>query len=151
MKDICDICGKTTDIFEQTLENEEGIEIRVKICSECLRKSEDSNAYFEIPEEDYTDADLSEESDEDNTELHINWAKIVKILNIIIMIATTIISTIIGTIIGEEFLRDGAFLGGFIGLITGILIGGSIVAFSMLFVEISQNLSAVLEEIQKNK
>ena len=71
---------------------------------------------------------------------------------IFLFVAIAIIGMLIGFALGSTLsYDDGAgVIGGFLGLFIGALVGGALLSFSMLFVEISENLASVLEILTKN-
>lgn len=156
MSKVCDICGSKTELFVQTVENENGEEQEVNMCAECMQKAMNPDAVFDVMqnENEFDEIDAFDDSDKkgngDNT---IVWTNTVKTLNFIIMVALPIVGIIVGAMIGNAVSYEdvAGFIGGFLGLFLGAIVGVIIVSFSMLFVEISQNLAALLDEVRKDK
>lgn len=72
------------------------------------------------------------------------WTSIVKIINVFTIIGTIVAGIALGGSIGEEI---GCVIGGVIGLFAGV----TVVAMSMLFVEISEKLSMLINEVREVK
>ena len=68
------------------------------------------------------------------------WAGLVKFMNFLTVIGFFIAGCVIGGAAGDE-------AGGIIGGIVGLILSGIIVSFSMLFVEMSQKLSILINEV----
>lgn len=153
MSKVCDICGRKTELFVHRVENESGEEQEVNLCAECTQKAMNPNAVFDVVQNEFDKLDEFDDSeekwgDDNNT---IVWTNTVKTLNYIIMALLPIVGIIGGAIIGEAISNGAGFIGGLLGLFLGAITGVIIVSFSMLFVEISQNLAALLDEIRKDK
>ncbi len=81
----------------------------------------------------------------------INWTQIAKIVNIVFFI----VIVISGFIFGATTINDILYyaigvegLGVIVGGLGGIILGGVLISMSMVIIEISQKLSAILKELK---
>ncbi len=75
------------------------------------------------------------------------WSEFTKIINVCVLIGLSVLGMILGS--SFSYYDDEKVLFGFLGGIVGALIGGMFVSFSMMIVEISKKLSAILDELKK--
>ena len=150
MDNICDCCGKEKDIYAKSVKQSDGARIIVYLCDDCLDEIKNADNYVKTAK-GYVKLETAAYGDGGYTKS--GWTSVVKVLNIILFAVLIIVGGIMGSSIGDALSYDdgAAALGAFLGLILGALAGGVIVSFSMLFVEISENLAGVLEIIKKDR
>ena len=149
----CDHCFDQNGTHLKRARSENGAVTEICLCDRCLDTFENSNDLLGTTKGNVKLSSLLSENMNTVKTTKTSWTSIVQGLNIILFIALIIIGIIAGASMGDAMSYDdgGGVVGGFIGFILGAVIGGIVVSFSMLFVEISQNLAAVLEEIRKDK
>lgn len=151
---LCDCCGAEKEVVLKSVEKKDGKRICIYLCNDCLPMIENSGVWTETRKGYvrnkpvfYDDPDLNSID-----EVKKGWTGMVRGICIFLFVAIVIIGMTIGAVIGRLFSGgDGAGVaGGFLGLLIGVLVGGALLSFSMLFVEISENLASVLEILKKN-
>lgn len=151
MENLCDCCGEVKEIFIKSVEKRDGERIALHLCDECRSKIENAETYYVKTSKGYVkNGSMKADS---GFRVKSGWTSIVKGLNVVLFIALVIIGGIIGGSMGDAmFYDDGAeAVGAFLGVILGGLSGTVIVSFSMLFVEISENLASVLDYMKKDE
>lgn len=148
MVKLCESCGKSKETYMKTAEFQNGQRGEVYLCEECFAKFEQSKDWFMTTKGYVKNSQVNDKNQINST---TGWTDFAKIINIIVLIISFVLGSFIGTISGNALsYEDGAgVIGAIIGGITGFLIGGVIVSFSMVIVEISQKLSAILGELKK--
>lgn len=156
MEHMCDCCEKVRADSIKTLKNSKGGKVGLFLCNDCsdMIKASDEwvktsrgNVKYAPDSYEITESDIYYKTSKSG------WSSFVKVLNVILFIALIIVGMIVGASIGDAVSYEDAAiaLGMFVGLILGALVGAVIVSFSMLFVEISENLAGILEIIKKDR
>lgn len=151
MADICEHCSQEKEVYMKTGEFRDGKRGEVYLCYDCLLKFEQSEAWFETTRGFVKNAPANSQANGTQMNSSANWTEIAKTINIIALIGVCILGLVLGAVLGDAMsYEDGAGLvGSIIGGIAGFLIGGVIVSFSMVIIEISQKLSAILDELKR--
>ncbi len=151
MEILCDCCGKEREIFAKSVKKRDGTSVIVYLCDDCRRQIENAETYYVKTAKGYVKNGYIES--ESGAYIRSGWTSIVKVLNVILFIALIIVGMIVGASVGDAVSYEDAAiaLGLFVGMILGALVGAVIVSFSMLFVEISENLAGILEIIKKDR
>ena len=151
MEHMCDCCGKERDVYAKSVKHKNGARVVVYLCDDCLQQIENAEVYYVKTSKGYVKNEPVAYGDVNYSKS--GWTSFVKVLNVILFIALIIVGMIVGASIGDAVSYEDAAvaLGMFVGMILGALVGAVIVSFSMLFVEISENLAGILEIIKKDR
>lgn len=150
---VCALCGNEGELYK--LENEGEI---ILVCEYCYRDIYDANkSRGKSPK-------LSLKNDKKNkTNSHdapvidtdevapTNWTKLFKTINLILLGVMVLTGVVLGSSLFIDIF-DGDFggiiFGAPIGAVAGLLVGGVIVSFGMVIIEISQKLTDILDELR---
>ena len=154
MSHLCDCCGAEKEVVLKSVEIKNGKRICIYLCNDCLPMIENSGEWTETRKGYVRSKSVSYNESEVNSINGVKkgWTGMVRGICIFLFVAIAIIGMLIGFALGSTLsYDDGAgVIGGFLGLFIGALVGGALLSFSMLFVEISENLASVLEILTKN-
>ncbi len=152
---MCALCGSKEGLAEVTIARK-----KMFVCESCFNDAIDANQESAGLEKESEWNDESKNklfkdvSDTGRTRVinkdeSLNWTQIFKIVNFIMLAVFVLAGIVFGVILFEDFLGDGGFfIGVLVGAVVGTLVGMAFVSFSMVIVEISQKLTAILEELK---
>lgn len=154
MSKICELCGKENQVYLKSVEKRDGGRIALYFCDSCRAKIENTDEWVETAKGYVRNSPIVfDETETGSIKTKNKWTLLVKGLNGVVLVALIIIGCAFGVILGNMLSYDsnGGIIGGFVGAIVGAVFGGIIVSFSMMLVEISLNISSILEEMKKEK
>ncbi|MBQ8784143.1 MAG: zinc ribbon domain-containing protein [Clostridia bacterium] len=143
---VCDRCQMKDGVVATKCQRFDGEEVELHLCQDCYSKLLYSKYWFE------TSQGTVKLGNKSMAEVMSggNWTKLAKTINYAAFIADIVLGLIIGGFIGSlvSYEEGAGFLGAIVGGLIGLLIGGITIAFSMVFIEISEKLTSIFKEIK---
>ncbi|MBP3441224.1 MAG: hypothetical protein J6L62_00330 [Clostridia bacterium] len=140
----CEHCQKNrSEIYKMNGVLQNGQAAEVHLCSDCSYQFIQGKEWFRSSYGLIKSGTQTVRVNNANDNQHVGlgaWASFIKFINVLVLIGSIIIGVVPGLVAGEP-------LAGIFGGVAGFLIGLTIVSVSMLFVEMSNKLSLLINEV----